>query len=155
MQQLLKTTMSIIKEYIRQKSIGHLSSKVHGSVKAAFQKQLIEDKINLKVELFPIINRLFEEDQVPQQTIANWFSCDRHRMSRNLDELENANFIERKNDPSSRRTNLICLSEYAKSNKITIQNAILKVFDKAYQGFTETEIQTTITSLERIIKNLE
>ena len=147
--------MSIIKQYIRQKSIGHLSSAVHGSVKAAFQKQLIEDKINLKVELFPIINRLYEEDQVPQQTIANWFSCDRHRMSRNLDELENANFIERKNDPSSRRTNLICLSEYAKSNKITIQNAILKVFDKAYQGFTETEIETTITSLERIIKNLE
>jgi DNA-binding MarR family transcriptional regulator len=154
LQQLFKTTMRIIKEYIRQKSLGHLSSCVHGLIKKSFQQNLVDTGIDLKVELFPIVNRLFEEDQVPQQTIANWFSCDRHRMSRNLDELENAGFIERKNDPSSRRTNLICLTEYAKSNKIIIQNAILQVFDKAYTGFSKEEVETTIASLEKIINNL-
>ncbi len=154
MQQLFKTTMSIIKQYIRQKSLGHLSSKVHGAIKNALQEKLLEANINLKVDLFPIINRLFEEDQVPQQTIANWFTCDRHRMSRTLDELENTGFIERKNDPNSRRTNLICLTEYTKNNQQIIENAILQVFDKAYIGFTQTEIDTTLSALEKIINNL-
>lgn len=151
----MSATMRIINQYIRKKSLGHLSGKVHALVKKSLQEKLDQASINLKVELFPIVNRLFEEDKVPQQTIADWFSCDRHRMSRTLDELENAGFIERKSDPNSRRTNLICLTEYAKENKENIQNAILKVFAKAYEGFSESEIETTINSLEKIIKNLE
>ncbi len=143
-----------MKEYIKKKSLGYLSGTIHNAIKNQLQINLNEAGINLKVELFPIINRLFEEDQVPQQTIADWFSQDRHRMSRTLDELESLGFIERKNDPNSRRTNLIVLTGYTKENKVNIQNAILKVFDKAYSGFSESEIGDTIYSLEKIIKNL-
>ncbi len=146
--------MNFTKEYIRKKSLGYLSSAVHNAIKKELQVQLNVAGINLKVDLFPIVNKLFETDEVSQQTIADWFSCDRHRMSRTLDELENAGFIERKNDPNSRRTNLICLSAYAKQNQNTIEKCILKVFNKAYTDFSEEETQKTIQSLEKILKNL-
>jgi DNA-binding MarR family transcriptional regulator len=155
LQQLFKTTMKVFNQYIRKKSLGHLSSRIHILIKNKLQTNLDDANINLKVELFPIVNRLFEEDQVPQQTIADWFSCDRHRMSRTLDELEKEGFIARKADPNSRRTNLICLTEYAKANKQNIQNAVLKVFSVAYAGFEDEEINKTIESLEKIINNLE
>jgi DNA-binding MarR family transcriptional regulator len=147
--------MEILSQYIRKKSLGHLSSTIHALIKNKLQNNLTEANINLKVDLFPIVNRLFEEDKVPQQTIADWFNCDRHRMSRILDELENDGFIARKNDPNSRRTNLICLTDYAKNNKQNIENAILQVFKIAYTGFEEDEIKKTIQSLEKIINNLE
>jgi DNA-binding MarR family transcriptional regulator len=147
--------MEVLTQYIRKKSLGHLSGSIFNLIKTNLQSNLDEANINLKVDLFPIVNRLFEEDQIPQQTIADWFNCDRHRMSRTLDELEKDGFITRKADPNSRRTNLICLTDYAKNNKQNIQNAVLKVFSKAYAGFEEMEINNIIQSLEKIINNLE
>jgi DNA-binding MarR family transcriptional regulator len=147
--------MQILAQYIRKKSLGHLSSAIQILIKKKLKINLKEANIDLNIDLFPILIRLFEEDQVPQQTIADWFSCDRHRMSRTLDELEKEGFIARKADPNSRRTNLICLTEYAKGNEQNIKNAVLKVFSVAYAGFEEEEINKTIESLEKIIKNLE
>jgi DNA-binding MarR family transcriptional regulator len=155
LQQLLITTMKILAQYIRKKSLGHLSSAIQILIKKKLKINLKEANIDLNIDLFPILIRLFEEDQVPQQTIADWFSCDRHRMSRTLDELEKGGFIARKADPKSRRTNLICLTEFAKGNEQKIKKAVLKVFSVAYAGFEEEEINKTIEALEKIIKNLE
>jgi DNA-binding MarR family transcriptional regulator len=155
LQQLFNTTISVEKKYIKSKSLGYLSGTVHGLIKKSVQQKLTDANIDLKIELFPIINLLFAEDELTQQALADSLKFDRHRMSRALDELETADFIERKNDPNSRRTNLICLTDYTKNNKMTIQNAVLSSIDTAFDGFTPTETAQTVAFLEKIIKNLQ
>jgi DNA-binding MarR family transcriptional regulator len=147
--------MSKEKKYIKSKSLGYLSGTIHGLIKKSVQAKLTEAGIPLKIELFPVINQLLAEDELSQQALADSVHFDRHRMSRTLDELENAGLIERKDDPNSRRTNLVCLTDYTKANKTTIQNAVLSSIDTAFNGFSEDEIAKTIAVLEKIIKNLQ
>jgi DNA-binding MarR family transcriptional regulator len=155
LQQLFKTTMLEEKKYIKSKSLGYLSGTVHGLIKKSVQTKLTEAGIPLKIELFPIINQLFVEDELSQQTLADSVNFDRHRMSRTLDELEKAGLIERKDDPNSRRINLICLTDYTKAHKTTIQNAVLSSIDTAFNGFSADETTKTIAFLEKIIENLK
>jgi DNA-binding MarR family transcriptional regulator len=147
--------MSEGRKYIKSKSLGYLSGSIHGQMRKTLERQLTEAGLPLKIELFPVINRLFEEDSVSQQTIADWFNFDRHRISRMLDELEQAGFIERKDDPNSRRSNLVCLTPYTLAHKEVIHNAILASIDIAFQGFSADEVAKIIEMLEKIHKNLK
>ncbi|MFM2267694.1 MAG: hypothetical protein RL757_1135 [Bacteroidota bacterium] len=147
--------MSEEKKYIKSKSLGYLSGTIHSLIKKTVQAKLTEAGIPLKMELFPIINHLLVEDEQSQQALADSVNYDRHRMSRTLDELESVGLIERKNDPNSRRTNLICLTNYTKANKTVIQNAVLSSIDTAFDGFNDEETVKTIEILEKIIKNLK
>lgn len=155
LQQLFNTTMSEEKKYIKSKSLGYLSGTIHSLIKKAVQAKLTEAGIPLKIELFPIINHLLIEDEQTQQALADSVNYDRHRMSRTLDELESVGLIERKNDPNSRRCNLICLTDYTKSQKTTIQNAVLSSIDTAFDGFNDDEIAKTIEALKKIAHNLQ
>jgi DNA-binding MarR family transcriptional regulator len=146
--------MNILEQYIRNQSLGHLSFTLHESVKNNLQSFLQENNITLKKEFFPVLLKLYEQEGVAQQTIADWVMYDRHRVSRMLDEMEKEGLILRKPDPNSRRTNLIYLTEFSKNIQKTMHNSILKVFNKAYQGFTEKEIENTIKTLQTIINNL-
>ena len=141
--------------YDKSTSIGMLTGSIFNLLKKELQQQFHTRELPLKVELFPIINRLFLQDAVSQQTIAEWFGYDRPKTSRVLDELENAGFVCRKDDPESRRIKRICLSDFTKKNKPLIINALEATFEIAYKGLTEKEINELIGSLQRVKLNLE
>lgn len=132
-----------------------LTGSIFNLLKGELQQQFNKRKLPLRVELFPIINRLFLQDAVSQQTIAEWFGYDRPKTSRVLDELENAGFVQRMEDPGSRRTKLICLSSFTKENKPLIIDALEEAFEIAYKGFTQKEITELIKNLQRVKRNLE
>ncbi len=140
--------------YNRTTSLGQLSGSIFNLLKKELQLQLYNRSIPLKVEHFPIINRLLEQDEVPQQTIAEWFGYDRPRTSRIIDELEKSNFVTRKDDPESRRTKLVCLSDYTKKNEKLIIQAIESSFETAYKGMSKVEITNSIESMKKIKSNL-
>ncbi|MGB5820765.1 MAG: MarR family transcriptional regulator [Saonia sp.] len=141
--------------YDKSTSIGMLTGSIFNLLKGELQQQFNKRKLPLRVELFPIINRLFLQDAVSQQTIAEWFGYDRPKTSRVLDELENAGFVQRMEDPGSRRTKLICLSSFTKENKPLIIDALEEAFEIAYKGFTQKEITELIKNLQRVKRNLE
>ncbi|WP_299214116.1 MarR family transcriptional regulator [uncultured Aquimarina sp.] len=140
--------------YNRTTSLGQLSGSIFNLLKKELQLQFDNRSIPLKVEYFPIINRLLEQDQVPQQTIAEWFGYDRPRTSRIIDELEKSGFVTRKDDPESRRTKLVCLSDYTKRNEKLIIQAIESSFETAYKGMSKVEIINSIESMKKIKNNL-
>ena len=141
--------------YNRQTSLGMLSGKIHALMKRGLQRQLDQRKIPLKVEFYPVINRLLEQDGVSQQTIADWIGYDRARTSRMIDELETAGLVIRKDDPESRRTKLICLSDYTKGKRTDILDAVQDTFEIAFTGFSSREKSQIIKNLQQIRGNLE
>ncbi|WP_425235684.1 MarR family winged helix-turn-helix transcriptional regulator [Ulvibacterium sp.] len=141
--------------YDKSTSIGMLTGSIFSLLKKELQRQFNKRELPLKVELFPIINRLFLQDAVSQQTIAEWFGYDRPKTSRVLDELENAGFVQRMEDPESRRTKRICLSHFTKKNKPLIIDALEEAFEVAYMGFSKKEIDRLIKDLQKIKLNLE
>ncbi len=141
--------------YDKSTSIGMLTGSIFGLLKKELQRQFDIRNVPIKVELFPIINRLFIQDAVPQQTIAEWFGYDRPKTSRVLDELEDSGLVQRRNDPDSRRTKLICLSNFTKESRPIIINALEEAFEIAYKDFTKDEIDDLIKKLQMIKRNLE
>ncbi|WP_422082135.1 MarR family winged helix-turn-helix transcriptional regulator [Ulvibacterium sp.] len=141
--------------YDKSTSIGMLTGSIFGLLKRELQHQFDAREVPIRVELFPIINRLFIQDAVPQQTIAEWFGYDRPKTSRVLDELENAGLVQRTDDPESRRTKLICLSSFSKEIRPIIIDALEETFEIAYKGFTKKDIDDLIKKLQTVKLNLE
>ncbi len=141
--------------YDKSTSIGMLTGSILNLLKRELQQQFNKRELPLKVDLFPIINRLFLQDAVSQQTIAEWFGYDRPKTSRVLDELENAGFVRRMEDPGSRRTKLICLSNFTLENRPLIIDALEETFEIAYRGLTKKEINGLIKNLQQVKLNLE
>lgn len=140
--------------YNRSTSLGMLSGSIFNLLKKELQRQLDKREIPLKVEYFAIINKLLENDKVSQQTIAEWFSYDRPRTSRIIDELENAGMVVRRDHPESRRTKLVCLSDYTRQNEYLIIESIEASFAIAYKGMSQKEVMELIKGMQKVQQNL-
>ncbi len=118
-------------------SLGYLSGKAHGLIKARVQQYLDAAGIGLKMELYPILNTLWQQDGVTQQCLSDRLGYDRHRMSRLLDVLEESGWIVRKDHPNSRREKMITLSEHSHAQQAAIRQCIENAHRDALQGFSE------------------
>jgi DNA-binding MarR family transcriptional regulator len=152
LQQLRMATNIMI--YQKLKSIGYLTGKAHGLIKQRAQSYLEQNNIPLKMELFPIINTLWKEDNVSQQVIAETLGYDRHRISRMIDELENLGWVKRHPHPESRRENLVALTKMAREKESAIDEALSSAIGDALKGVTTDERRQLVESLVKIIQNL-
>jgi DNA-binding MarR family transcriptional regulator len=135
-------------------SIGYLSGKMHGLIKARVQRYLDEAAIDLKMELYPILNTLWKQDGVTQQYLCDQLGYDRHKMSRLLDVLEESSWIQREDHPNSRREKMIILTAFCHSKKEEILQCVNAAITDALQGFTKERKQAFIEDFHKVIKNL-
>jgi DNA-binding MarR family transcriptional regulator len=135
-------------------SIGYLSGKMHGLIKARVQQYLDEAAIDLKMELYPVLNTLWKQDGLTQQCLSDQLGYDRHKMSRLLDVLEASGWIRREDHPNSRREKMISLTVLCHSKKEQILACINAALADALQGFTRERKQAFIEDFHQVIKNL-
>jgi DNA-binding MarR family transcriptional regulator len=118
------------------------------------QQYLDDAGINLKMELYPILNSLWKQDGVTQQWLCDHLGYDRHKMSRLLDVLEESGWIQRADHPNSRREKMITLTSLCHSQKEQILDCIHAALTDALQGFTQERKKTFIEDFQKVIKNL-
>ncbi len=135
-------------------SIGYLSGKIHSLIKIRVQKYLDEASINLKMELYPVLNTLWKGDGVTQQYLSESLGYDRHKMSRLLDVLEEGGWIKREEHPNSRREKMISLTSFAHSRKEGILNCVNAALSDALEGFTTQRKKEFVEDFHKVIKNL-
>ena len=135
-------------------SIGYLSGKMHGLIKARVQQYLDEASIDLKMELYPVLNTLWKQDGVTQQYLSDQLGYDRHKMSRLLDVLEEGGWIKREDHPNSRREKMIILTPFSQSKKKYVLQCVNAALADALQGFTKERKQAFIDDFHAVIKNL-
>ena len=141
-------------KYHKLKSIGYLTGKAHGLIKSRAQSYLEQNNIPLKMELFPIINTLWKEDNISQQAIAEILGYDRHRISRMIDELEKLGWVKRHPHPDNRRENLVALTKMARDKEPAIDQALGTAINDALNGIPTEERKQLVESLIKIIQNL-
>ncbi len=135
-------------------SIGYLSGKMHGLIKARVQRYLDEASIDLKMELYPVLNTLWKGDGVTQQYLSESLGYDRHKMSRLLDVLEEGGWIKREEHPNSRREKMISLTSFAHSKKEGILECVNAALRDALEGFTAQRKKEFVEDFHKVIKNL-
>jgi DNA-binding MarR family transcriptional regulator len=135
-------------------SIGYLSGKMHGLIKARVQQYLDDAAINLKMELYPVLNTLWKQEGVTQQSLCDQLGYDRHKMSRLLDVLEESGWIQREDHPNSRREKMISLTEFSHSNKQRVLDCVNTALADALHGFTPERKKAFVEDFRQVINNL-
>jgi DNA-binding MarR family transcriptional regulator len=127
---------------------------MHGLIKARVQQYLDEAGIDLKMELYPILNTLWKQDGITQQSLCDQLGYDRHKMSRLLDVLQESGWIQREDHPNSRRENMIILTSFCHRKKEQVLDCINAALTDALQGFTQERKRAFIEDFQKVIKNL-
>jgi DNA-binding MarR family transcriptional regulator len=127
---------------------------MHGLIKVRVQQYLDQAAIDLKMELYPILNTLWKQDGLTQQCLSDQLGYDRHKMSRLLDVLEASGWIRREDHPNSRREKMISLTSFAHSRKEGVLDCVNAALRDALEGFTNNRKKEFVEDFHKVIKNL-
>ena len=134
--------------------LGFLTGRVHTLIRRRVQFYLDQAGVPLKMENYPTMHRLMQADRISQQDIADQTGFDRHRISRMLDELEQAGLISRENHPDNRREKLIVLTELGQQSVAAIGQAVTQATHDALGAMSPERSLAIVDALQTMTKNL-
>ena len=105
-------------QFDRQKSFGWLLNVVANKAAKDFDTEL--KKHGLSLALWPTLMCLWEEEGVTQRDIALKSKVESSTTTRTLDKLVALDLVERREDPHSRRSFRIYLTEAGKALKVEL-----------------------------------
>lgn len=102
-----------------------------------------------------ILKELREHGIMNQKELADACLMDVTTMSRTLDRMEKDGLLKRENNPASRRSWNVLLTDYCGHEKA---DEVIKIFNKVddviFKGFSEEEVQTLSVMAGKVEKNL-
>lgn len=102
-----------------------------------------------------ILDALMKKDHVTQKELADTCHMDVTTMSRSLDRLEEAGFLERRRDPGNRRSFLVCLTQSGVEEAHKVLEILAELDERICRDFDAAEMEQLYRSLEKICRNLE
>ena len=99
--------------------------------------------------------QLRRENNLTQKELAELCHMDEASISRSLDKLSRSGYLERRPDPSSRRSFLICLTQEGLLEAEKVRALLAFVDDQLWAGISPEEMEIFAQYLEKICKNLE
>lgn len=140
--------------YYTEQPLGlHLSLLAKAYV-GAISKKLEDLPLDRYFYFIAFIGERENEEKVTQQTICEALNIDKASMVRVIDELIGKGLVKKDVNPADRREHLLNLTEKAREMVPDIQSAIKEVNEKAFQGFTNQEIEAFYHSLYTICNNI-
>ena len=101
-----------------------------------------------------ILDSLLTEDHITQKELADRCQMDATTMSRSLDKLQQSGFLNRKQDPASRRSFLICLTDAGRREARIVRRLLNYLDDQTWKGFEPDELERFHEYLKRVLDNL-
>lgn len=110
---------------------------------------------NLTMSQGWVILHLIRENGLRQADLAERMNIATVTISKLIDRLEERGFVERKPDPSDRRTNRIFATDLARGMLRTMTMTQGVVDRTASEGIDPAELETTMRVLDRMRQNLK
>ncbi len=142
----------------REKNIGFNIRRLSNYIKRDIEKSSASQKIVLPKGVNGwAIHYLYEnrEKQIFQRDFENRFSIRRSTASNILKTMEQNGFIKRVSVESDARLKRIILTDKAIQIHQNIMNDITNREKRMRKGFTDSEIETFLSMINRFITNLE
>ncbi len=137
-------------------------SKVH-DLNAQFKKytflhhEIIDESFREKglcVGQPPILKFLSENKNMTQKEIADFLNVSQPAIAKSLKKMEESGLIVRFEDKKDTRCHKLKLTKKGKELVEYADNMFLRIDDIAYKGFTEEEMDTLVSFLQRMNDNL-
>ncbi len=124
-------------------------------IKKRFSDMLQSHDINLTPEQYLVMDILWDEESLSQQTIADILQKDKNSVTKFIDSLEKKGLVFRSTDKADRRINNISVSEEGSKLKQKTTDVAVNTMESVLDGISEDELAICITVMEKIKKNIE
>ena len=111
--------------------------------------------INLTAEQFLVMDTLWNQGEMTQQSIAYIIQKDKNSVTQFIDNLEKKGLVQRAMDSSDRRVNNIKLSETGLAMKENTKKVAIAAINDILEGISEEELTTFVRVLNRACENIE
>ena len=101
-----------------------------------------------------LLVRVFKEEGIAQARLAELLEIEPISVSRLIDRMADAGWIERRNDETDRRVRMIFLTERSRAIFGEMRGVANAVFDQALTGLSAEQRLATLHGLKTIIANL-
>ncbi|MGD8912629.1 MAG: MarR family transcriptional regulator [Candidatus Thiodiazotropha sp.] len=134
---------------IRESSLGWMLK----SLSACMDKKVQHDlsKHNLTQAQFGIMMTLLEEDGISQSEIGSRITMPGYATTRNLDSLEDMKLLERRQDPTSRRSYCIYLTDKGRAVAPELYKIVKGVNKELVMPFSKTEVEQFTVLLKKLL----
>ena len=125
--------------------------KLKKHIAAVFKKE----GINLTAEQFLVMDALWNQGEMTQQTIAYIIQKDKNSVTQFIDNLEKKGLVQRVVDSADRRVNNIKLSKTGLAMKDNTKRVAIAAINDILEGIPEEELKTFVKVLNRACDNIE
>ncbi|KXO07232.1 Transcriptional regulator, MarR family [Moritella sp. JT01] len=139
-------------KFDRQKSFGWLLNVVANKASKDFDTEL--KKQGLSLALWPTLMCLWEEEGVTQRDIALKSKVESSTTTRTLDKLVGLGLVERRDDPNSRRTFRIYLTEAGKALKTSLLPIPLAINTALLSSLDVEEQCEIVRLLQKVVADI-
>lgn len=115
---------------------------------------LKQNQVSLTPEQFLLIDVLWNQGQMSQQQLANTMQKDKNSITKLIDALEKKELVVRKKSKRDRRSNIIVLTEKAKTMKLEAKEKGIMLLDKMLEGISEEELRSFLNTLNKMSENM-
>ncbi len=137
-----------------QREGGFLITQIHHLGRRVFTSLLRQHEIEIGPGQGRILFALLQKDGVPMKQLSKKTLLRKSTMSELLDNLESAGYVKRVQSTEDRRKTLIQLTEKTRSFEKTYIKLSAEMTEIFYEGFTQEEIDSLESYLQRILSNL-
>ncbi len=136
----------------RQESFGWLVNVVANNAGKSFDNEL--KKHGLSIALWPTLMCLWEEEGITQRDIALKSKVESSTTTRTLDKLVKLELVERHEDPNSRRSFRIYLTDKGRALKDVLLPVPVAVNKAVLSSLNEDEQKMLIKLLQKMVKTI-
>ena len=137
------------------KQVGVLANIFNCKMKKYIAAAFKANGINLTAEQFLVMDTLWNQGEMTQQTIAYIIQKDKNSVTQFIDNLEKKGLVQRSVDASDRRVNNIQLSKEGMAMKDNTKAVAIEAINRILDGISEDELQTFVRVLNRACDNIE
>ncbi len=125
--------------------------KMKKHIAAVFKKE----GINLTAEQFLVMDALWNQGEMTQQTIAYIIQKDKNSVTQFIDNLEKKGLVQRVVDSADRRVNNIKLSKTGLAMKDNTKRVAIDAINDILDGIPEEDLKTFVNVLKCACDNIE
>jgi len=147
--------MYIFKAFPLDNSPGYLINRLAAKMNAVLHKAFKSAGFNVTAQQWAVLNRLWEEDGLHQNELAERTTKNRHNMSRMLTVLEKQGLLKRRPDSEDARLQRIYLTKKGVMLQDVLVPIVDKVMENIFKGLKKPELENLKQTMDQLSKNLD
>ncbi len=110
--------------------------------------------VNLTAEQYLVMDTLWNEGTLTQQSIAFIIQKDKNSVTQFIDNLERKGLVTRSVSKEDRRVNKIVVTEKGMALKDSTKQLAIDTMNEALAGIPETDVQTCVEVMKKACANI-